>query len=179
VEDALTLRIAVGNPADELVDVLDDAGQVIGRATRREMRGRRLPHRCVYLLVFNSRGDVFVHQRTATKDVFPSYWDLTVGGVVAAGESFDDAALREGREELGVDLQPRLLFPFRYDGEHSIAFGMVYSTTHDGPFLLQAEEITGGEFVSVHDLPVLTARERFCPDGVQVWAEFQRRNCIL
>ena len=43
----------------------------------------------------------------------------------------------------------------------------------------QAEEITGGEFVSVHDLPVLTARERFCPDGVQVWAEFQRRNCIL
>ena len=72
----------MSSAGDELIDWLDDAGQVIGRVTRRQMRTQRLPHRCVYLLVFNSRGDLFVHQRTANKDVFPSHWDLTVGGVL-------------------------------------------------------------------------------------------------
>ncbi len=166
----------MSSAGDELIDWLDDAGQVIGRVTRRQMRTQRLPHRCVYLLVFNSRGDLFVHQRTANKDVFPSHWDLTVGGVLTAGESFDAAAQREGREELGVDLRPLALFPFHYEGEHAVAFGMVYHVTHDGPFHLQAEEISRGEFVCLDDLVALMARERFCPDGLQVWAEFQRRK---
>ena len=72
------------HPADELVDVTDDIGIVIGVTTRREMRERRLPHRCTYILVFNRRGDLFVHQRTAAKDVNPSFWDVAVGGVSAA-----------------------------------------------------------------------------------------------
>jgi isopentenyldiphosphate isomerase len=162
------------DPSDELIDLLDDAGQVIGVVRRGQMRRERLPHSCVYLVVFNSRGDLFVHQRTASKDVFPSYWDLTVGGVPAAGESFDQAALREGREEIGVDLRPVPLFPFRYDGEHAIAHAIVYHATHDGPFRLQPEEISRGEFVALADLPELIARERFCPDGLQVWDEFRR-----
>src|SRR5947209_7709294 len=78
------------NPGDELVDVVDAAGNTIGVVTRRVMRGQRLPHRCVYLLVFNARGELFIHQRTAAKDVFPSYWDVAIGGVLGAGEAFDD-----------------------------------------------------------------------------------------
>src|SRR5262245_40332767 len=164
----------MSSAGDELVDLLDDAGQVIGRVTRCDMRRRRLPHRCVYRLVFTTRVALFVNQRPATKDVFPSYWDLTVGGVVAAGESFDDAARREGREELGVEIQPLRLFPIRYDGDDTIAFGMVYHVTHDGPFHLQVEELSRGEFVSIEELAALIGRERFCPDGIQVWAEFER-----
>src|SRR3954463_9792710 len=99
--------------SEELVDVLDADGKVIGVVTRRAMRARRLPHRCVYLLVFNGRGELFVHLRTATKDVYPGHWDVAVGGVLAAGEAFADGARREGREELGVDVEPVELFPFR------------------------------------------------------------------
>jgi len=164
------------DPADELVDLLDHAGRVIGIVTRRRMRGERLPHRCVYVLVFNTRGELFVHQRTAKKDVFPSYWDLTVGGVLAAGETFDDGAVREGCEELGVDLRPTFLFPFHYDGEHSIAFANVYQAVHEGPFQLQPEEIVGGEFVPVSNLAGWIQRKRFCPDGLEVWSEFSRRQ---
>src|SRR5688500_17991211 len=99
--------------AAELVDVIDDAGQTIGAVTRREMRSQRLPHRCAYILVFNERGELFIHLRTATKDVFPSHWDSTIGGVLAAGESFDEGARREVIEELGVSLAVEPLFPFR------------------------------------------------------------------
>src|SRR5882672_3408640 len=99
---------------DELVDVIDEAGRTAGTVTRREMRARRLPHRCVYVLVFNRQGELFIHLRTATKDVYPSRWDVTVGGVLAAGESFDAGARRELGEELGVDTEPEQLFPFQY-----------------------------------------------------------------
>ena len=58
----------------EMVDVLNLEGEVVGIATRQEMRRGRLPHRCVYILVFNKSGEIFIHLRTATKDVFPSYW---------------------------------------------------------------------------------------------------------
>ena len=88
------------DPGDELVDVIDDAGRTIGTVTRREMRARRLPHRCVYVLVFNRQGQLFIHLRTATKDVYPSHWDVAIGGVLAAGESFAEGAKRELREEL-------------------------------------------------------------------------------
>ena len=163
------------NPADELVDIIDDAGQVIGTATRRAMRQQRLPHRCVYVLVFNTHGDLFIHLRTATKDVFPSHWDVAVGGVLAAGESFDEGARREGAEELGVELEPQALFPFRYADERSVVQAMVYRAVHDGPFSLQAEEVVRGEFVPLEEVLTRARRDRFCPDGLEVLNEYLRR----
>jgi len=157
------------DPGLEIVDVIDWTGQTIGQVTRREMRENRLPHRCTYLLVFNQRGDLFIHQRTATKDVYPSFWDLTIGGVLAAGENYDEGAKREGREELGVEVAPALLFPFRYADERTIVQGMVYRVRHDGPFRLQSEEIVQGEFVPVAELPRRIQVAQFCPDGLEVW----------
>ncbi|HTK78738.1 MAG TPA: hypothetical protein VL371_26000, partial [Gemmataceae bacterium] len=45
---------AMTKPADELVDVVDESGRIVARVTRGEMRSKRLPHRCVYVLVFDS-----------------------------------------------------------------------------------------------------------------------------
>jgi isopentenyldiphosphate isomerase len=162
--------------AEEMVDVLDDAGRVVGIATRAEMRARHLPHRCVYILVFNRRGDLFVHQRTASKDVFPSHWDVAIGGVVAAGESFDQAAMREGSEELGVSLAVESLFPFTFTDARTICFAQVYRAFHDGPFHLQPEEIVQGGFVAHEDVVSRAKQVPFCPDGLEVWAEFNRRG---
>jgi isopentenyldiphosphate isomerase len=164
------------DPAQELVDVIDENGRVVGQVTRREMRARRLPHRATYLLVFNNKGELFIHQRTATKDVYPSHWDLTIGGVVSAGESFDEGAKREGREELGVEIDQVPLFPFRFADERSVVQGMVYRVQHDGPFRLQPEEIVRGEFVALEDLPQRLREAPFCPDGIEVWKEFERKG---
>jgi isopentenyldiphosphate isomerase len=162
-------------PADELIDQLDETGKVIGVVSRAEMRRRRLPHRCVYLLVFNSRGEVFIHQRTPTKEIFPAFWDVCVGGLPAAGEPFVDAVQREALEEIGVAVTPEELFPILYRDEQFVVHGMVYRAVHDGPFTFQAEEVARGEFVRVDELELRFGRERFCPDGQAVWAEFGRR----
>jgi len=164
------------DPGTELVDVVDDAGRTIGTVTRREMRARRLPHRSVYLLVFNGRGELFVHLRTADKDVYPSHWDVAIGGVLAANESYDDAARREAQEELGVAVEPEPLFPFRYADARNVVHGMVYRARHDGPFRLQPEEIVRGEFVRVAAVEARALREPFCPDGLAVLAEYSARG---
>jgi isopentenyldiphosphate isomerase len=163
------------DPSHELVDVVDDQGRTIATVTRREVRERHLPHRSTYVLVFNSRGDLFIHLRTPTKDVYPSHWDVCVGGVVGAGESFDAAARRETAEELGIELDPEPLFPFLYRDAQWTVHGMVYRVVHDGPFQLQAEEIVRGEFVPLEQVAARSASEPFCPDGLSVLREYLRR----
>ena len=161
---------------DELVDVVDDAGHTVGTVSRREMRARRLPHRACYILVFDRAGRLFVHLRTAGKDVYPSHWDVAVGGVLAAGESFDVGAVREGREELGVDLALEALFPLRHADEATVVHGMAYRAVHDGPFHLQPEEVVRGEFLPVDAVLTRATREPFCPDGLSVLREYLRRT---
>jgi 8-oxo-dGTP pyrophosphatase MutT (NUDIX family) len=160
--------------ADELVDVIDAAGNTIAVVTRREMRAKRLPHRCTYVLVFNSRGELFIHLRTATKDVYPSHWDVCIGGVLAAGESFEQGARREIKEELGIDVGADVepLFPVHYADDATFAHGMAYRLLHEGPFQLQAEEIVRGEFLPVAEVRERIGREPFCPDGVMVLERF-------
>jgi 8-oxo-dGTP pyrophosphatase MutT (NUDIX family) len=163
------------DPGEELVDVIDDEGRTIDTVTRREVRQHRLPHRCVYVLVFNRKGELFIHLRTPTKDVYPSFWDVCVGGVLSAGESFDLGARREIAEELGLDLDPEPLFLFRYSDSSSVVQGMVYRAVHEGPFRLQPEEIVRGEFVPPQEVAIRAAKAPFCPDALSVFMEYQRR----
>jgi protein phosphatase len=160
---------------DELVDVIDEAGNTIGTVTRREMRAKRLPHRCIYILVFNRKGELFVHLRTATKDVHPSHWDVAVGGVLAAGETFDVGAKRELKEELGVSVELEPLFPFRHASPASDVQAMAYRAVHDGPFRYQPEEVVEGKFLPLEEVDRQVAKMPFCPDGLAVLAEYRRR----
>ena len=170
------VRHLARGPGAELVDVVDETGRPVGTVSRSVMRARRLPHRSVYVLVFNRGGDLFVHLRTADKDVYPAHWDVAIGGVLAAGESFDAAGRREAREELGVELAPERLFPFRWTDAASDVHGMVYRARHDGPFVLQPEEIVRGEFVPLDEVAARAVREPFCPDGLAALREYRRRE---
>src|SRR5262250_3123813 len=118
--------------ASEMVDVVDGDDRVIGQATRAEVRAQKLRHRATYILVFNARGQLFVHQRTASKDIYPSYYDVAIGGVVAAGESYDAGAQRELSEELGVTAAPpRPILTFQFEDADNRVNGRVYSCAHD------------------------------------------------
>jgi isopentenyldiphosphate isomerase len=162
--------------ADELVDVIDDAGRTVGVVTRREMRRGRLPHRSTAVLVFDPAGRLFIHLRTPTKDVFPSHWDVAVGGVLAAGESYADGVRREVQEELGIDAVPEDLFLLRYEDAATVVQTRCYRLVHDGPFQLQAEEIVRGEFVPVPEVLARSERVPFCPDGLEVLRTYLARG---
>lgn len=154
--------------ADELVDVLGKDGGVLRQATRRQVRQQNLLHRSVYILVFNSQGQLFVHQRTDSKDVYPGYWDVAVGGVLGAGEEPMTGARRELREELVVETDTlRQLFGFRFQEARNRVIGVVFSCTWDGPLSLQASEIVRGEWLDLEAVVGRSRRDPFCPDGLE------------
>ena len=128
-----------------------------------------MPHRGRPSVVFDTRGNLFIHLRTPTKDIWPGRWDICIGGVLTAGESFDVGVGREVREELGIDVPVEKLWPFRYGDE---IHGMVYRGVSEGPFQLQVEEIVRGEFVPPAEVLARTKTEPFCPDGVAVLERF-------
>lgn len=163
-------------PGLELVDVIDDEGRNLGVVTRQEMRERKLLHRCTYVLVFNRAGELFLHLRTPNKDVYPSRWDVAIGGVVAAGESFEQGVQRELHEEIGVEAATEELFPFRYADENSALQAIVYRAIHDGPFRLQPEEIVRGEFLPLHEIEAKARVEPFCPDSLAVLALLRKHR---
>lgn len=135
--------------ADELVLIVDRDDNVIDRVARHVMRSRRLLHRVTYIFVYHSDGRLLVQKRTRTKDLYPGYYDLAAGGVVCAGESYDESAQREAREELGIDGRPlERRFKFFFEQDDNRCWGMVYSCRHDGPFKLQPEEVESVEFVA-------------------------------
>jgi isopentenyldiphosphate isomerase len=160
--------------ADDLVDVVDADDRVIGGATRRQVRADNLLHRACYVVVLDADGRVFVHLRTATKDVFPSHYDAVVGGVLAAGESYDEGARREVREEIGVDAeQLRQVGFLRYEDRSSRVHGEIFECRATPPLSLQADEVVSGEWLEAGEVERRIDRAPFCPDGVlafRVWS---------
>lgn len=158
-----------GAPGDELVAIVDSHNRVVGSCSRREMRARSLYHRATYLLVFDARGRIFLQKRTPTKDVFPGCWEPTAGGVVLAGETYEQGAARELAEELGIRGVPlRSLFTFLYEDGRNRVWGRAFACTWDGPITLQPEEVEWGEFVEVDEVFRRAETEPFTPDGLDV-----------
>ena len=155
--------------ADELVIIVDKENNEVEVVPRREMRSGRLRHRATYILVFNAKGELFVQKRTQTKDVFPGYYDIAAGGVVLAGESYEEGAVRELEEELGIRETPLTsLFDFYYEDEHIRLWGRAFSCTFDGELVLQEEEVESGEFMEVDEVFRLATTEQFTPDCLYV-----------
>ena len=157
-------------PSEELVDLIDRDDRVIGRTSRRQVRAENRLHRGVGILCANSRGLIYVHKRTDTKDVFPGMYDMFVGGVVGAGETYDEAAKREIAEELGiVGPTPEYLFRHLYWGPQNRSLVAVYSVEWDGPIRHQESEITWGTFLSFDEIIEKLEEWTFVPDGLEIF----------
>ncbi len=154
--------------SEERVDVVDEHDRVVGTVDRSVMRARNLRHRAVFVLVHSTRGEVLIHRRSDSKDVWPGQWDVAVGGVVAAGEGYDAAAVRELAEEIGVHVGLDALQPLgggRYEDADVRVVGRVYGLVHDGPFRFDDGEVVEARFAGLAELESRLHRDRFLPDS--------------
>ncbi|MBF9071325.1 NUDIX domain-containing protein [Streptacidiphilus fuscans] len=159
---------------DEVLDVVDADDNVVGQATRREVMDRRLRHRCVFILATDDDGRIFVHRRTPQKIVFPSLYDVFVGGVVDAGESYDAAAKREAEEELGVTgIEPEHLFTFLYESADHSWFSAVYRARTPVEVAPQVEEVAWHAFLTPDQLAAELPGWDVVPDGLEAWHRLQ------
>lgn len=92
---------------EESFDILDVKGQHTGETAPRSVcHEKGLYHKAVALFIINSKDQVLLQKRSASKKLWPNMWDISAGGHVLAGEFGFEAIIRECEEELGLKLRP-------------------------------------------------------------------------
>lgn len=141
--------------AHEWLDIVDKHDRVIGRDTRARVHEDGHFHRSAHIVLFNTQGQVFVQLRSMSKDSGAGLWDTSAAGHVDSGESYVDCAVRELREELGIDVsvsQLEVLGTVEPQISNGMEFTHVFTVICDQALNLQADEIDDGRWLSPADL---------------------------
>ncbi len=138
----------------EILEIINEQGDVIGAAPRNQIHGRnQWIHRVVHVLVFDKKGRMLLQKRSLLKDVAPGKWDTSVGGHVDFGESVEEAVRREMAEELGIRLSS---FQFLYEYTHKNVFESEHVSTYicqyDGDVSFNASEIDEVKFWDMREI---------------------------
>ncbi|GAB1542417.1 NUDIX hydrolase [Scytonema sp. NUACC21] len=91
---------------DEILDIVDEQDIVIGQRKKSEIYQKGLVNfRVVNVFLKNSQGEIWIPRRTAHKKLFPLCLDISMGGHVGTGETYEDTLQRELKEELNLELK--------------------------------------------------------------------------
>ena len=131
---------AVQQPLEMVGLCTRESSELVGAATRAEVRERNLPHRLSFCLILDgAESQVLVQKRVAWKETYPSYFDPCPGGVMGPDESFEINAIRELEEEMGIIVGSALspkpvepLFDFWFENDISRAWGRLFKVNFTG-----------------------------------------------
>jgi isopentenyldiphosphate isomerase len=156
--------------------VSDDDARVLGPIARGEAHGDPVRvHRAVHILVIDGEGCLLLQKRSRNKDTQPGKWDTSVGGHVSFGQSYEEAALRETAEELGLHIGGRdieFLYTSRYRGTDESENTVTYLCLHTGPFRPDGDEIDELRFWSRAEIAVALGSGVFTPNFEQEFGTF-------
>jgi 8-oxo-dGTP pyrophosphatase MutT (NUDIX family) len=105
--------------------------------------------------------------RGAHKVSMPRRFDASCGGRVDAGETYDQAVVRETREELGIETNPQFIGKVFIDSPKEYKFINVYKSFHTGPFSGWEDEAEALEWMSIDEARTLYARFPYLFCGVE------------
>lgn len=90
----------------EYFDVTDENGNKTGKKKLRKHVHRDGDfHRAVDVWILNSKNELLIQKRSASKDSYPSMWEVSCSGHISAGDSSLKSAVRELEEELGLKVE--------------------------------------------------------------------------
>lgn len=88
---------------EEYIDIVDKNGHPTGvTAPKSEIHTKGHMHNTAHVWCYTSKGHILLQQRAASKAICPLLWDVSVAGHIDAGETIEQAAIREAREEIGI-----------------------------------------------------------------------------
>lgn len=94
----------------EEFDVLDAQGNKTGNTkTRKEVHEKGLWHMSVHMYIVNPKKQILLQLRNSNMETFPSMWYLSAGGHVSKGQTNLEAAIRETKEEIGIELDKKVI----------------------------------------------------------------------
>lgn len=134
---------------DEIYDVVDEDGNKIREATWTEVHTQGLLHPTVAVLIFkdSSKKEVLLQKRSEKMRQTPGLWQHSAGGHILAGDTPDQAILKEIQEELFFEhalpkLEIKKITTFlQKDFPNNNEFLNLYETEYAGPFYPDQKEV--------------------------------------
>ena len=142
----------------EMIDEYNTRGEKIGIVDKAVAHEKGLWHKSVHVWIINDKNEILLQYRSAEKDLYPNTWDCSFAGHIDAGESSIEAVLREGKEELDIDVNLENL-QYVFTNREMFQYGQVNSNEFVDIYILrqninlqnvelQKEEVSNAKYVS-------------------------------
>ena len=143
----------------ELIDELDENGNYKGIIDQAIAHRDGLWHRSVHVWIVNDNNEILLQYRCANKKFFPDVWDVSFAGHVGVGEDSITSAIREGKEELGIDVDTSKM-QFLFTNKETLIYGNAISNEFVDIYLLrdnirlenliyQTTEVGGAKYMKI------------------------------
>ena len=94
----------------EYFDVVDENGKPTGEIVeRKEAHAKGIAHRTSHVWIMRKKDDrlqILLQKRCEDKDSYPGCYDISSAGHIHHGDDYAISAIRELKEELGVEISP-------------------------------------------------------------------------
>ncbi|MCC0642811.1 MULTISPECIES: NUDIX hydrolase [unclassified Clostridioides] len=138
----------------ELWDLYNDDGSKTGNVIERDNSIEEgYYHLAVEVWIVNSNSQILIQKRSKNKKTLPNIWGMTTGCIVSGEESLD-GAIREAKEEIGIDISKDEIKIFR-SMIHGDTLWDVYLVKKEydvSNAILQKEEVSDIKWVSTGEI---------------------------
>jgi isopentenyldiphosphate isomerase len=119
--------------SQELIFAVDSEDNPIAPIPRSQAHADGIWHRISHVWVLNNKKQILCQKRSITKDTNPGKWEAFFGGHVGPSETYEEAAVKEANEELGLSFtQKDMHFFTKAKNEDSHHFQAAYYVMWNG-----------------------------------------------
>lgn len=118
----------------------------------------------VHIWIMNKNGEFLIEKRSDNMKKNPGKWAF-VGGVPVAGESSVEGAVREVREEVGINLdikEVELIISFKREHDF-VDVWLAHDDTELKNIVMQETEVSKVKWVSLEQIDELISNQEFVP----------------
>ena len=136
----------------EYMDVVNEDNEVVGKTTQEEVYAKKLSHRIVHVFVIHPKENkVYFQKRAETKSFLPGFYCTSAGGHVQAGESYEEGAKRELKEEIGLENPLHEVGSMVFVSDDHKRFIKLFVAYAEDGFNFADGEVASGSFIGIKE----------------------------
>ena len=161
----------------EIINEYNTRGEKIGEVDKDIAHQKGLWHKSVHVWVINDNNEILLQYRCKDKDLYPNTWDCSFAGHINSYENSIDALVREGKEELGIDINlDKLEYVFttkeilKYNDVDNREFVDIFILRQNiklEDIKFQEEEVSGAKYVNYDEFFKLIDDNKLLPHDIE------------
>lgn len=162
----------------EIWDIIDEEGNKTGRTI---VRGEKLQegdyHLVVHVWIVNDKKEFLIQKRADHLKIMPGLW-ATTGGSATLGEDSKTAAIRETKEEVGINIDSSNMTKIRKvkKKDHLADVWLIKQNISPEEVILQKEEVSEAKWAGKDEIMAMVESGIFCDYGDEYFDNLFKLN---